>query len=185
MKPRRTTLSVPGHIEKMHIKASQSKADVVMLDLEDSVPMEAKELARETVIRSMFSLDWQGKTIIFRINGLDTPFGYRDLLEVVEAAGSQIDAVVVPKVDHPGDVHFVCRMLDGIEMQKGFSGRIGIEAIIESAQGLEQVSATARTSEPRRRISSFKRPTALAMTLERRELLHTSSANSGIRWAGE
>jgi malyl-CoA/(S)-citramalyl-CoA lyase len=147
MKPRRSTLSVPGHIEKMHIKASQSKADVVMLDLEDSVPVEAKEPARETVIRSMLSLDWQGKIVIFRINGLDTPFGYRDLLEVVEAAGPQIDAVVVPKVDHPGDIHFVCRMLDGIEMQKGFSGRIGIEAIIESAEGLERVSATARASD--------------------------------------
>jgi citrate lyase subunit beta/citryl-CoA lyase/malyl-CoA/(S)-citramalyl-CoA lyase len=109
--------------------------------------VEAKEPARETVIRSMLSLDWRGKTLIFRINGLDTPFGYRDLLEVVEAAGPQIDAVVVPKVDHPGDIHFVCRMLDGIEMQKEFSGRIGIEAIIESAAGLEQVSATARASD--------------------------------------
>jgi len=146
MKPRRSTLSVPGHIEKMHAKASQSRADVIMLDLEDSVPMDAKEPARDVVIQSIRSLDWQEKTITFRINGLDTPFGYRDLLEVVEAAGPQIDAVVVPKVNHPQDIYFVCRMLDGIEMKKDFSRRIGIEAIIESAEGLESVSEIAKSS---------------------------------------
>jgi citrate lyase beta subunit len=146
MKPRRSTLSVPGHIEKMHAKASQSRADVIILDLEDSVPMDAKEPARDVVIQSIRSLDWQEKTITFRINGLDTPFGYRDLLEVVEAAGPQIDAVVVPKVNHPQDIYFVCRMLDGIEMKKDFSRRIGIEAIIESAEGLESVSEIAKSS---------------------------------------
>lgn len=147
MKPRRSTLSVPGHIEKMHTKASQSRADVIMLDLEDSVPVDAKEPARDVVIQSIRSLDWQEKTITLRINGLDTPFGYRDLLELVEAAGPQIDAVVVPKVSHPQDIYFVCRMLDGIEMKKDFSRRIGIEAIIESAEGLESVSEIAKSSD--------------------------------------
>lgn len=147
MKPRRSTLSVPGHIEKMHLKASQRPVDVVMLDLEDSVPVDAKETARKQVIQSIRSLDWQETVLTFRINGLDTPFGYRDLLEVVEAAAPHIDAVVVPKVNHPGDIHFVCRMLDGIEAEKGFSRRIGIEAIIESAQGLENVSEIAKASD--------------------------------------
>ena len=147
MKPRRSTLSVPGHIEKMHVKASQRNVDVIMLDLEDSVPVEAKEPARARVIQSIHALDWQGTTLTVRINGLDTPFGYRDLLEVAEAAGPRIEAVVVPKVDHPGDIHFVCRMLDGIEAAKGFSNRINIEAIIESAEGLEQVSQIAKASE--------------------------------------
>jgi malyl-CoA/(S)-citramalyl-CoA lyase len=147
MKPRRSTLSVPGHIKKMHVKASQRNVDVIMLDLEDSVPVEAKEPARARVIQSIHALDWQGTTLTVRINGLDTPFGYRDLLEVAEAAGPRIEAVVVPKVDHPGDIHFVCRMLDGIEAAKGFSNRINIEAIIESAEGLEQVSQIAKASE--------------------------------------
>ncbi|MGB5990927.1 MAG: CoA ester lyase [Desulfobacterales bacterium] len=147
MKPRRSTLSVPGHIEKMHVKASQRNVDVIMLDLEDSVPVEAKVPARARVIQSIHALDWQGTTLTVRINGLDTPFGYRDLLEVAEAAGPRIEAVVVPKVDHPGDIHFVCRMLDGIEAAKGFSNRINIEAIIESAEGLEQVSQIAKASE--------------------------------------
>ncbi|MBL7180602.1 MAG: CoA ester lyase [Pseudomonadota bacterium] len=147
MKPKRSTLSVPGHIEKMHAKAAQSRADVVMLDLEDSVPLDAKEAARDVVIQSIRLLNWQEKTVTFRINGLDTLFGYRDLLEVVEATGPQLDAVVVPKVNHPKDIYFVCRMLDGIEMKKDVSRRIGIEAIIESAQGLENVSEIARASD--------------------------------------
>jgi citrate lyase beta subunit len=147
MKPRRSTLSVPGHIEKMHVKASQRDVDVIMLDLEDSVPVEAKESARARVIESIHSMDWGETTLTFRINGLDTPFGHRDLLEVAEAAGPRIEAVVVPKVNHPGDIHFVCRMLDGIEGAKGFSSRINIEAIIESAQGLEQVSQIAKASD--------------------------------------
>ena len=147
MKPRRSTLSVPGHIEKMHLKASQRPVDVVMLDLEDSVPVDAKEPARKMVIDSIRGLDWPDTTVTFRINGLDTPFGYKDLLGVVEAAGPHIDTVVVPKVNHPGDIHFVCRMLDGIEMGKDFSKPIGIEAIIESAEGLDRVSEIARASD--------------------------------------
>jgi citrate lyase beta subunit len=131
----------------MHIKASQRQVHVVMLDLEDSVPVDAKGPARKMVIDSIRSLPWQDITVTFRINGLDTPFGYKDLLDVVEGAGPQIDAVVVPKVNHPGDIHFVCRMLDGIEMGKSFSKRIGIEAIIESAEGLENVSKIARASD--------------------------------------
>jgi citrate lyase beta subunit len=147
MKLRRSTLSVPGHIEKMHVKASQRDVDVIMLDLEDSVPVEAKVSARARAIQSIHALDWQDTIVTVRINGLDTPFGYRDLLEVAEAAGPRIEAVVVPKVNHPGDIHFVCRMLDGIEAAKGFSNRINIEAIIESAQGLEQVSQIANASD--------------------------------------
>jgi malyl-CoA/(S)-citramalyl-CoA lyase len=147
MKPRRSTLSVPGHIEKMHVKASQRSVDVIMLDLEDSVPVEAKESARHQVIQSIHALDWQDTTLTFRINGLDTPFGYRDLLEVVEAVGPRIEAVVVPKVNHPGDIHFVSRMLDGMEAANGFPNRINIEAIIESAEGMEQISRIAKASE--------------------------------------
>ena len=147
MKPRRGTLSVPGHIEKMHVKASQQQVDVVMLDLEDSVPFEAKASARNRIVHSIQELDWRNTTVTIRINGLDTPFGYRDLLEVVEAAGPKIDSVVVPKVNHSKDIHFVSRMLDGIEAAKGFPNRINIEAIIESAEGLEQVTRIAKASD--------------------------------------
>ncbi len=146
MKPRRSNLSVPGHVEKMHQKARDSAADIVMFDLEDSVPLDQKQAARAQVIQSLLSLDWQAKTVTVRCNALDTPFGYRDLIDIVENAGQVIDSVVVPKVDHPGDIHFVHRLLQGIEMDKKRLNRIGIEASIESAEGLEKVSLTARAS---------------------------------------
>lgn len=146
MKPRRSNLSVPGHVEKMHGKASNSNADVIMLDLEDSVPINEKEKARSQVIESLLSLDWSRKTVTVRINSLDTPFAYRDLLEVVENAGHIIEAIVVPKVNSSGDISFVDRMLDGIEMNKELPASIGIEISIETAEGLLRSDEIARES---------------------------------------
>ena len=137
MKPRRSNLSVPGHLQKMHAKAKDSNADVIMLDLEDSVPLEAKEAARAQVIDSLLGLDWGQKTVTVRINALDTPFAYRDLLEVAETAGHRIDALVLPKVNNAGDVFFADRMLNGIEMGRTEgSPAVGLEASIETAEGL-------------------------------------------------
>jgi citrate lyase subunit beta/citryl-CoA lyase/malyl-CoA/(S)-citramalyl-CoA lyase len=130
----------------MHHKAARSPADVVMLDLEDSVPLDAKETARECVTNSLLNIDWGDKTVTARINGLDTGFGYRDLLTVAEEAGRVLDTVVIPKVDQPADVHFADRMLRGIQKSKAFENRIGLEAIIESAQGLDAVSGIAAAS---------------------------------------
>lgn len=146
MKPRRSILSVPGHQAKMQAKASKSAADVIMLDLEDSVPLAAKAAARRQVITALQEMDWQTKTLTVRINGLDSAFGYRDLLEVAEAGGERVDAFVVPKVNHPGDIHFVSRMLDGIELARAFSNPIGIEVSIETAAGLARVVEIAATS---------------------------------------
>jgi malyl-CoA/(S)-citramalyl-CoA lyase len=143
MKTHRSVLSVPGHVQKMHTKAANSAADVIMLDLEDSVPQEAKKAARSQVLDSLQNIDWQKKIVTLRINSLDTPFAYRDLLEIVEGAGEKIQAIVVPKVNHPGDIHFVERMLDGIEQARELSTTIGIEASIETAAGLAEVMAIA------------------------------------------
>jgi malyl-CoA/(S)-citramalyl-CoA lyase len=147
MKPRRSILSVPGHLAKMHPKALASQPDVVMLDLEDSVPLEAKPAARDVVIESLLNLSWGSVTPAVRINGLDTPFGFEDLLAVTRAAGHRINTVVIPKVNDRRDIHFVHRLLDGIEMKQGFTTPIGIEASIETAQGLENVSAIVRASD--------------------------------------
>ena len=146
MKPRRSVLSVPGHMGRMHLKARDSAADIVMFDLEDSVPGDQKQAARDQVIQSLSSLDWHDRTVAIRCNALDTPFAYRDLVDIVENAGHLLNAVVVPKVNHPGDIHFVHRLLDGIEMNQRDLNRIGIEASIESAAGLEKVSQIARAS---------------------------------------
>ena len=131
---------------KMHLKAAQCAADVIMLDLEDSVPQEAKAGARRQVIETLQSMDWAHKTVSVRINGLDSAFAYRDLVEIVETAGQVLDSVVVPKVNDPGDIHFVDRMLDGIEQAGNRLLPIGIEASIETARGLEAVSDIARAS---------------------------------------
>lgn len=146
MKPRRSNLSVPGHLKKMHGKASESQADVIMLDLEDSVPVAEKAAARQQVIDSLLSLDWSQKTVTVRINSLDTPFAYRDLLEVAEHAGHVINAIVIPKVNTPGDIFFADRMLTGIALEKEWSHFIGIEASIETAEGLSRASEIVQAS---------------------------------------
>jgi citrate lyase beta subunit len=131
---------------KMHGKACESAADVVMLDLEDSVPIDAKEAARSQVIDSLLNLNWEQKTVTVRINALDTPFAYRDLIEVVEQAGQVLDAIIIPKVNHPGDIYFAERLLTGIGLQQGNTASIGIEASIETAEGLQSASAIAQAS---------------------------------------
>ncbi|MFH2060838.1 MAG: CoA ester lyase [Pseudomonadota bacterium] len=146
MKPNRSNLSVPGHVKKMHGKSINSAADVIMLDLEDSVPPDKKIMARETIIQSLLDMNWNEKTIAVRVNAIDTPFAYKDIIDIVEAAGNIIHTIVIPKVNHPGDVHFVSRLLDGIEMEKGFNREIQIEASIETAQGLSAVSRIAKAS---------------------------------------
>jgi len=143
-KPCRTTLSVPGNREEMHAKAADTKADVIMLDLEDSVPADDKEAARETVVESLLSLDFKAKRLDLRINSLDTPFAYKDLIQVAEAAYHRLDTIVVPKVNHEGDIHFVSRLLDGIEMALGQPRQIRIQACIETARGLSRVKEIAR-----------------------------------------
>lgn len=147
MKPRRSNLSVPGHVEKMHAKAAKSAADVIMLDLEDSVPVDSKDQAREQVIESLTQLDWSNSTVTVRINSLDTPFAYRDLLEVAENCGHIIDAIVIPKVNHPSDIHFADHLLNGVELNKNISVAVGIEASIETAEGLQAAYEIAGASQ--------------------------------------
>ncbi len=146
MTPRRSILSVPGHVAKMHVKALNSAADIVMLDLEDSVPPDAKEKARSQVIQTLNASEDRQRPVAVRINALDTPYGYRDLLEVAEAGGDRLDTVVIPKVNTAGDVHFVDRLLDGVEMHKRLERPVGIEASIETAEGLAAVKAIATAS---------------------------------------
>ena len=152
MTPRRSTLSVPGHVAKMHPKALNSAADIVMLDLEDSVPPEAKEKARRQVVQTLQATE--ARPLAVRINALDTPYAYRDLLEVAEAAGDRIDTVVVPKVNDAGDIHFVDRLLAGIERHCHREKPVGIEASIETAEGLNAVRTIA-VSSPRLRTLVF------------------------------
>jgi citrate lyase subunit beta/citryl-CoA lyase len=128
-------LYVPASRPDMIEKAAASEADAVCIDLEDAVAVDEKPASRANVIRAFKELDFGRKLKAFRINGIDTPFGYRDLIEVVEEVGDRIDVVMMPKAHLPQDVRFVCMLLTQIENAKGFERQIGLEVQIESAKG--------------------------------------------------
>ncbi|GAB4444928.1 MAG: CoA ester lyase [Chloroflexi bacterium OHK40] len=131
----RSELFVPASRWAMIEKAARSAADAVCIDLEDAVAPAEKEAARANVARAFRELDFGPRLRVFRINGLDTPYAYRDLVEVVEAAGERVDLVMVPKVGGPEDVQFVARLLGQVELARGQARPIGIEAQIETARG--------------------------------------------------
>ncbi len=146
---RRSELTCPGHSLKMATKAAASEADEVILDLEDACGLSQKVAARATVIEALSTLNWRGKLRAFRPNCLSTKFFYRDLIEVVEAAGRFVDVVVIPKVQAAQDVAFVDRLLTQIEQNVGLPvGRIRIEVLIESAQAVIHAFEIA-TASPR------------------------------------
>jgi citrate lyase beta subunit len=131
----RSELYVPASKPAMIHKAAASAADAVCIDLEDSVTPEEKAPCRANVIRALKEIDFGRRARIVRINGLDTPFAYRDLVEVVEGAAERIDVVMVPKVGSARDVHFVETMLAQIELQVRLTRPIGLEVQIETASG--------------------------------------------------
>jgi citrate lyase beta subunit len=131
----------------MMAKAAASTADQVMFDLEDACAVSQKEAARRTVVEALTTLDFGGKLRTFRPNGVYTRHCYRDLIDVVEAAGASLDGVVIPKVDGPEDVLFVDRLLAQIEDNVGLPvGHIGIEALIESAEGVLHAEQIAKVT---------------------------------------
>ena len=141
----RSLLAVPATASRMVDKALGSGADGVFLDLEDAVAPSEKAGAREDVIRAAREAEWRGRPPRFRVNALDTPYFYRDLVEVVEGAGGLLGAVLVPKVDLAEDLHVVDTLLSQLEVACELEpGRIRIEAQIESAKGLQNVDAIAR-----------------------------------------
>ncbi|HLK64548.1 MAG TPA: CoA ester lyase [Bryobacteraceae bacterium] len=142
----RSMLFVPAARWDMIQKAAASAADAVCVDLEDSVPVDAKPASRATAIRAFTEIDFGTRRRILRINGLDTPFAYRDLIEVVEAAGDRLDLIMLPKASSSDDVAFVDKLLTQIEMHRGFSRHIGIEAQIETAAGFVWLREIARAS---------------------------------------
>ena len=144
----RSELAVPGSNPSMIQKAADSAADYVFLDLEDAVAPLDKIAARKNIIEALNDIDWKakGKTISIRINGLDTHYMYRDVVEIVEQAGQYLDTILVPKVGVPADLYMVEAMCNQIEQAKGFTNKIGLEALIETALGMANVEAIAQAS---------------------------------------
>jgi citrate lyase subunit beta/citryl-CoA lyase len=128
-------------------KALASDADGVFLDLEDAVAPDDKAGARGDTVRALKELDWRGRPKLFRANALDTPYFYRDLIEVVEQAGDSLDAVMIPKVNRPDDLYAVSVLLSQLELATDLkTDKIKVEAQIESADGLTHVDAIARAT---------------------------------------
>ena len=144
----RSELAVPGSQPALFKKALDSEADYVFLDLEDAVAPADKEPARKNVVTALLEHEWRdhGKTACVRINGIDTHYMYRDVVDVVEQAGHRLDCLLVPKVGVPADVYLVDALLTQIEAARGIPHRIGIEVLIETALGMANVEAIAQAS---------------------------------------
>ncbi len=141
----RSYLAVPGSNTTMIDRAIKSAADYVFLDCEDAVAPPEKEQARKNIIQALNDLDWKGagKSVSVRINGLDTHYMYRDVVDIMEQAGSKLDTILIPKVGVPADVYTVETIVSQIEVAKGLSNRVGMEALIETPLGMANVEAIA------------------------------------------
>ena len=144
----RSELAVPGSSPKMFEKALNSNADYIFLDLEDAVSPNDKIDARKNVITAIREINWKdkGKTISIRINGLDTHYMYRDVIEIIEEVGNKVDTLLIPKVGSASDVYMVDCLLNQIEQNKKFTNTIGLECLIETALGMSNIQFIAKSS---------------------------------------
>ena len=143
----RSELAVPGSQPEMFEKAAKSDVDVIFLDLEDAVAPDEKEGARKNIIRALNEVDWGTKSMSIRINGLDTHYMYRDVVDIVEQAGERLDLIMIPKVGTAADVYAIDMMVTQIEDAKGYKKRIGFEHIIETALGMQNITEIAGASK--------------------------------------
>jgi len=145
-RPNRCQLFGPGSRPELFEKMAKSAADVINLDLEDSVSPADKPAARANVILAINEIDWGAKTLSVRINGLDSPFWYRDVVDVLEQAGERLDLIMIPKCGNARDIYAVDALVSSIEAAQGRKTRIGFEALIETAPGFAHVEEIAAAS---------------------------------------
>lgn len=139
----RCQLFGPGSRPAIFEKMAASAADVVNIDLEDSVAPDDKEQARKNVVQAIGDIDWGDKTLSVRINGLDTPYWYRDVVDLIEQAGERLDLIMIPKVGNAMDLYAVDALVTAAERAKGRKKALGFEVIIESAAGISHVEEIA------------------------------------------
>ncbi len=145
-RPNRCQLFGPGSRPAIFEKMAASAADVINLDLEDSVAPSDKNSARENVIAAIGAVDWGKKTLSVRINGLDTPYWYRDVVDLLEQASERLDQIMIPKVGCAADVYAVDALVTAVERAMGRTKPIAFEVIIESASGIAHVEEIAASS---------------------------------------
>ena len=143
----RSELAVPGSSPKFFEKAAKSDADVVFLDLEDAVAPDLKEEARKNVVEAIGDVDWGNKTLCVRINGLDTHYMYRDVIDVIELGADRLDMIMIPKVGTAADVYALDMLVTQCEDAVGKTKRLGFSHIIETALGMANVNEIAGASK--------------------------------------
>lgn len=144
---RRSSLAVPGSSPRMLEKARSLPADQIFMDIEDSVAPSVKPAARDNIVAALNEGGFDGKVRTVRVNDWTTPWTYTDVIHVVSRAGSQLDCIMLPKVQSPDQVQALDMLLTQVEKQEGLDvGRIGIEVQIENAMGLTKVNQIAAAS---------------------------------------
>ena len=174
----RSELAVPGSNPAMFEKAANSAADIVFLDVEDAVAPDDKAQARKNIIQGLNDIDWGRKTMMVRINGLDTHYMYRDVVDIVEAC-PRLDMILIPKVGTPADVYAIDMMVTQIETAMGRTKRIGFEVLIETALGMANVEAIAQSSK-RLEAMSFGVADYAASTRARTTVIGGVNKDSGV-----
>ncbi|MBL4666457.1 MAG: CoA ester lyase [Sneathiella sp.] len=140
-------LAVPGSSPKFFEKAAKSNADAIFLDLEDSVAPSDKEQARKNIIEALNDIDWGDKVISVRINGLDTHYMYRDVIDIIEKGGERLDLIMIPKVGTASDIYALDMLTTQVETAIGRKKKIGFEMIIETALGMQNIHEIAAASK--------------------------------------
>ncbi|MBU6504464.1 MAG: CoA ester lyase [Betaproteobacteria bacterium] len=174
----RSELAVPGSNPGLFEKAARSAADVIFLDLEDAVAPDDKPQARKNIIQALHDVDWGQKTLMIRINGLDTHYMYRDVVDIVETC-PRLDMILIPKVGVPQDVYALDMLVTQIEQATGRTRRIGFEVLIETALGMANVEAIAQAS-PRLEAMSFGVADYAASTRARTTVIGGVNKDSGV-----
>ena len=174
----RSELAVPGSNPGMFEKAARCAADIVFLDLEDAVAPDDKEQARRNIVQALNEIDWGGKTMMIRINGLDTHYMYRDVVDIVEAC-PRLDMILIPKVGVPQDVYALDVLVTQIEAARKRTKRIGFEVLIETALGMANVEAIAQSSK-RLEAMSFGVADYAASTRARTTVIGGVHRDSGV-----
>ena len=174
----RSELAVPGSSPGLFAKAAKSAADVVFLDCEDAVAPDDKEQARRNIILALTEIDWGAKTMMVRINGLDTQYMYRDVVEIVEAC-PRLDMILIPKVGVAQDVYAVDMLVTQIEAATKRSKHLGFEVLIETALGMANVESIAQSSR-RLEAMSFGVADYAASTRARTTVIGGVNPDSGV-----
>jgi malyl-CoA/(S)-citramalyl-CoA lyase len=174
----RSELAVPGSNPGMFEKAAKSAADIIFLDVEDAVAPDDKEQARKNIVAGLNDIDWGTKTMMIRINGLDTHYMYRDVVDIVEAC-PRLDMILIPKAGVPADVYAVDMLVTQIETAKKRKKRIGFEVLIETALGMANVEAIAQSSK-RLEAMSFGAADYAASTRARTTVIGGVNADYGV-----